>query len=750
MHRRLLSCLLGLVTLTVVMALVAACSDSSEELPDVPSLAAAWEVDGGDISFGDTYWSKPAVWSTDDSLIVLSSDLRGARTMLRGLDRANGTTRWSAVVPGGWCTSSDEVGPDGTVAIRLRSSGTALSCDRLVAIDSTTGEVRWSVDLAIPGDRLDQPRVSVGEVVITSGNCGQVLRFDLGDGSALPASTGLRESRDAILDQCGKGGFGDGVMTRRTARGTALLTDSGTPIWQTRRAIQTADIVSADPLVLEVEEGGSRLLRRYDEGRPGPAIGYELGYTRGFRPIAHDEHTLVGTYDDAEIIEAFDLDTGELLWARDSDRFTSGRRLLGVHDSQLVWGQGVNSLEEEENYPHDDMWVSVSSLRDPDAGRTLGAVRRSSYLSTSDLWTVSGGLLITGGSRLTAWSLDEVPEDAPDEILTVPRSHLAGPDSDVPWSDAEVSDGAAIRACTRVSDESLRLLGLDPEAPAPADCSWRSGGAQETSLRIELSLTEPTADRSGADVAAERLSDLGDQFDTRPVHGLGQEALAWGGPATASWTFVSSPAQGGLTSSYGLIVRQDNIVLEASADVTSTRTGAPAAAPSDVRAGVVSAVRDVLAELGRPTDAPAAGEPGTLEATGPVCRRVAAVAARVLPPADARLTSGDGAAAACVWVDEPRELQVAVEAVGAAPVGGSSGLEEATVMVESSAGDPHPGVGDDARLARPDGDTTQLVARRDNLVVTVSYVDSWWSDDQLSDEAELRLVERVARAALRG
>ncbi|MEO9322411.1 PQQ-binding-like beta-propeller repeat protein [Nocardioides sp. C4-1] len=747
--------LLTALALTLVGATLAACGDDDRaDLPDLPVIQQAWELRDVDVFVAGTYWTRPAVWSTADLLVATSADHDAMSTTLRSIDR-DGTVQWTTDLEGFPCSTSDQVGDDGTAALRLSSSRDQLSCDQLVAFDTATGTVRWQAELgALDGPY--EPRTTVGAVVSTSGACGRVLRFALADGAP------LREVQTYAGDRpCrGVGAFADDLVLAQPRRENAdgrptrsvLLDDSFAERWSTPRPVQATDVVSTDPLVVEAVEGPHRFLRRYDDaGRPGPPIGYDLGYTAHFRTIAHDDRTLVGAYDDAEVVHAFDLDTGELLWTRSNDRFGSTPRLLGEHDGRLVWGQPADVDQGEEGYPSDQYWITLTDLRDPTRGSTLGRLQTDdgqsgpSLTVDVDLAYVAGDLLLVPGYRFLAFDLTADTEggSAPDGVSLVPPDRWAGvSDTDQDWAGGDVRPTEALRACTTVAPTTLDLLGLDGDLPAPISCSWYGGGAGTLAVRVTVAEggTFEDGERTASENAARSMDGLDDtEARVVAVDGLGDAAFVADG-SLSDRLGTAGPASAPTAGRSRVVVRRANVLVDVDA------SGFTGVAPSTVRRAALLAATDVLAGVGLDVAPPAPGTPGPVTGVGTACADLAP--ARGLADGPGREIGPGGEVNGCRWgTTSDGELVLVAEAVEPRPTGGVDAVTTASQLMTADDVTEVPGLGDEAWAALDEsyGATTVLLAaRRDNLVVTARYS----AYDDASSERRQRQVEALVRQAL--
>lgn len=339
------------------------------------------------------------------------------------------------------------------------------------------------------------------------------------------------------------------------------------------------------------------------------------------------------------------------------------------------------------------------------------------------------GVLVVAALTAAGCTGDEPEETAGSPTPLASASYRAG----------ERTPGSVTDLCAEVSAKSLDRLGVEAttEQATPL-CAWREAGDSDRYVDRELTVgtrayEQPVTrrDSSATDEAKHRFRRLPGWEGVRgiAVRGLGDEAKL-----ARAW----SPSF--RRSSVFLAVRTRNVVVDVhmtvEADLEPDYREVPPV--SELEAGVLAVVRDLLAELGErrasPTATPGASPgAGEVRRVGEVCGAVGA-AGRLAPGLRARDISParTSAASGCTWWENDGyrpDLTVQVEAVAPSALTGESATEVARRLAFAARGEPVKDPPEGAEEARIDHDdfesgrqrTVYVVARKANLLVSVDY-----------------------------
>jgi hypothetical protein len=305
-----------------------------EKAPSNPASKVLYQVPMPEVT--DTV-STPGSWLTDKAYV------KTGVAEIVGYDPAKGTKLWTVKLPGPVCQVSRHMTSDNKTAILHEPAMPTKAepyhgCSQIAAIDLDAGEKLWTQTVK-SGDQvssLDNVTVSAGTVAVGSTRGGAA--FDIADGKAL----WLPKPDDTCYD-AGYGGGEKLVAVRKCGsydqRQLHIQTvdpKSGKVISEYRmsRGIETAVIVSTDPLVVAAEVGSRSGVSDFFsvDNRTGklrtrisaPRDRYEfrcersnvehctsvvIGNDRLY--LATERHDGTGEYTKTNEIVAFDLGTGK-------------------------------------------------------------------------------------------------------------------------------------------------------------------------------------------------------------------------------------------------------------------------------------------------------------------------------------------------------------------------------------------------------------------------------------------------------
>lgn len=555
-----------------------------------PALEPVLTAPGDSLQGGDSLLPGPVEVASDGEVTVVVRD-----EQLTAYDSSSREVLWRTRVPEVVCGTSGMV--NGHLALLADDAPGFADCGQVWLVDATDGEVRWRRDL---GDALGVRRPGVAltpATVYAAGACSEVRRFDVGDGDVLPplGDTGDCGTSWALDDTAlasaralegGRTGFTldveDAVTGRRLARDT-FVPDDG----------RVGTVLTTDPLVVQVSDGPYNALHRYDDrGRPAGYLGRALGpYSdrEEVRAVARLDDVLVLAHEDLPGYTAYDLGTGEELWATDDDRL-----LAGSDGRDLVWTQPVQVVGDDGTATPQQQ-VTRTSAADPGEGELLGALT-----GTAQVTAVSGAdLLVDDGSGVDVVPL---PAQARGAAPAPGPSVLDGFVVDDPaLADGDVLPSEVDDPCPAIGADTLTALGLRAEVPAPATCRW----LDYTSLRPgEVSLdVAARAVRPGELPAGQSLID--------PDPGVEEAAATATGAATQifsretrRWDDLDGPgdeARGvsrtnrrGTISTARIRVRSGNVIVEVDASTSGPVGPAGRPVPVDV---LEEAVRDAAEDV---------------------------------------------------------------------------------------------------------------------------------------------------------
>lgn len=388
-----------LSTLTIAVTLLASgCSGSEDEpSPDKkkPAASAAtldsvWDVPGGQVA-----------WFTDDAVII-----SGDQTV-RAVGLEDGAEQWTTQMPDSLtiCATSPEVNDDGLAGLLLGVKGGGDYgdlCETAAAIDTSTGEVKWTEQFDNPADSSQfTDGVSVGDDALVAVSC-VTARFSLDDGAELEPLFEMDEEyvddRDCSNHQAVTAG--GTVITKAPGKGdegvdlVAYDGDTGEELWRRRadRSDQPYQIVNLEPLVLDIlEEGVSAIRKVDDEGELGAELGRQYeGYSGGRLGIAKvlDDMLVVGGIGDGpRSLTVYDIANGEEAASRE---LGEGERLVGLYDG------GILTERPAADDPYLSSELLYSELTDLDQVSSLGTAKWKPGVRSYD---VANDLLIVSDPR---------------------------------------------------------------------------------------------------------------------------------------------------------------------------------------------------------------------------------------------------------------------------------------------------------------------------------------------------------------
>ncbi|WP_206050852.1 PQQ-binding-like beta-propeller repeat protein [Nocardioides speluncae] len=321
-------------TLTVAVALlVSACSGGSEDKPSpdktppagAATLEPAWEESGG----------QP-VWLTDDFVVTNSQNT------LVALDLDDGTEQWSTPAPDGLtiCATSPEVNDDGLAGLLLGNPGQA--CETAAAIDTSTGDVKWTQQFENPLD-LEQPTdaVSVGDDALVAVSCA-TARFSLADGGELEPF--FEDDTECVYHEAVAA---EGTVIIKEPDGgesnidlVAYDGDTGEELWRrpADRSDEPYEIVNLEPLVLDILEEGVPAIRTVDdEGNLGAELGRQnegySGQRAGIAKVIDNKVVVAELGKGDRSMTVYDIATGDEVGSR---ALGKDERLIGLYDDGIL------------------------------------------------------------------------------------------------------------------------------------------------------------------------------------------------------------------------------------------------------------------------------------------------------------------------------------------------------------------------------------------------------------------------------
>ncbi|MFK0257313.1 PQQ-binding-like beta-propeller repeat protein [Streptomyces sp. NPDC090445] len=236
-----------------------------------------------------------------------------------------GRRSWGRGAPEGTTVcgmSADTPSGTGVLAYATAAPGGGPCGIRLAAVDLTNGEELWSKDVRDPVGTATGTVTAGGSLAVSATARAAVLAHDL-RGGAERWRAPLTKPGAAVQDIAA--GPDRVLVTVRSDEGRELLAlDAGTGAVTWRAALPAGPdrprIVSAGPVAVVVDE---RLLLFDDAGRPRGADGAEPPYVAaegGQRRVVGDVLVMaVPEREKREVLEAFSLVDGRLLWRRAFD-----------------------------------------------------------------------------------------------------------------------------------------------------------------------------------------------------------------------------------------------------------------------------------------------------------------------------------------------------------------------------------------------------------------------------------------------
>ncbi|GGZ10834.1 outer membrane protein assembly factor BamB family protein [Streptomyces poonensis] len=267
-------------------------------------------------------------WLTGDTVVRIRYDA------VTAYEVDGGKKRWNLAVPG-----RDEVcavsraTADGTGVIAHGEEETG--CDTVTAVDLATGEERWHRTLKAEPGVLEQE----ADMVAIAG--GTVVTHDTGAVRAFDARTGAPRWQVAAPEDCAPWAVHASEEQAFTVLGcesglrlTAHRLDDGERTWTSEPGARSdgtfVRLLSADPLLLQVEEDAARgmhaILSYSPEGKVRGRIALERGYGTiqsrddGDAYVMLDGERLIawtqqpGGYGTRDKLAAFEVKSGRHLW----------------------------------------------------------------------------------------------------------------------------------------------------------------------------------------------------------------------------------------------------------------------------------------------------------------------------------------------------------------------------------------------------------------------------------------------------
>ncbi|GHH80057.1 hypothetical protein GCM10018793_34280 [Streptomyces sulfonofaciens] len=181
-----------------------------------------------------------------------------------GYDTSSGKESWTIPLDGQACAGSPEVTDDGVAAVvyqpaEPKNKDDYQRCNKLSAIDLTSGKKLWSKEITLGDQKPDYEEVSIsGDIVAVGGSTDGGAAFDLRTGKAkwIPQAG----------DQCHDVGYrgGEQLVAVRTCGeydnpkiSVQLLAPDGKPRWSYKLpdGIDNAKVISTKPVVFGVDSG---------------------------------------------------------------------------------------------------------------------------------------------------------------------------------------------------------------------------------------------------------------------------------------------------------------------------------------------------------------------------------------------------------------------------------------------------------------------------------------------------------------
>ncbi|WGY02099.1 PQQ-binding-like beta-propeller repeat protein [Nocardioides sp. QY071] len=775
---------------SLALGALAACSSDEEPAskpaggPVVPALAQAWTSDAvRGVGNG-------GLLRADDVVVVESRQPESKG--LVGLDAATGQERWR--VPAAAVCAFPERAQDGLLVIGYKPGGKDTGSDRcptLAAVDAATGAVVWKRRIGGVGSRSPvwDRLVAVGDstVSVKPVVCGPMRRYDLRTGKPLDrievvGSDGFSCDRWAVdgqwIAQLETPDFG--------SRSFLTLYDADTGERAFRRRFTDGDlgqILSADPLVIELSVKGHRLAWRVD-----PATGELIAPTGGQLPDERrSELRSLGSVDGVIVLgngyptplgattgRAAGLDPAgaPTLWSG----FPESGSLVGLDKglvvaSDLMHVDGPTPTVVTRHAPDDVTDVEV-----------LGRIEGRSVLGT-----VGDLLLASTETGVAAYRLPapgKGPHVSGDVDLSWDDPAYPSEIDEDGWQDGEVRPDD-VEDCP-VSDETLTTLGFHRlDLPRPAGCDWVERAeprGTDRELHIETYVGTPTKAVGDVEKATateqaqvrvkvirEKSMVAGDYDPDAPLAkreaelpGVGDEAY-----------LVQGAGIGGRDGNVSLLVRVANVVVHVDVEVTARATDTSGSlAAYRLEDGAWAAVVEVLDAAGLEASGPAVEAPATpaLRPRPDLCKVLATSSAvsglrgRDLRPGadDQRRVAG------CAWQapdgsGDNDAVQIGMYAVPSSTLSGTPGTRLARQAFRYTAGAtgyadrqaPVPGLGDQARvqgwdktwLLRDDGvsrfwSAARVLVRDRNLGVVV-FVQREGSSAAALEQQAIALARQV-------
>jgi hypothetical protein len=500
----------------------------------LPALPQAWHADLASGSkrlpvdpLDSTPYGDLRTWMAGDTLVML-----GTRR-LTAYDADTGEMRWTLRPPAGTkrvCGASRAPNSAGLAGLVLASSR---GCRVAGLLDVRTGKLRWRRDLGRRWSHsANDADLYVGDrTVAVPLNYRGYRLFDVRTGRPVKATptpisqaTALVGDGRLVLDSLG--GLGKQQSIEVYDIDSRRLV-SRTPV---PRATNVEGIVSADPLILDLQVRGHRAYQHVDgRGRLGRYVGKGLDNEPQLLGVLGD--TLVGSYSITSPLDrtaryyGFDVTTGEQRWTTNPvQTFILGRRGDDLLTASLG-GPGIAGVINEGPTAKDEALfvLGQAPAEDPSRQALLGTVTVNGSWG-SDFNTGWNGdvFLIQTDDTLTAYRLPQ-PGKTP----------LPLPEQRVDWADDDIRSEQAVDLCDAVRPSTLRSLGFRSiRVPPPSSCRWMETFEPDGTVRwldVQTFALAPRKDASAVEFAKKSLADLRHdetnhfRADT-PYAGVGDEA----------------------------------------------------------------------------------------------------------------------------------------------------------------------------------------------------------------------------------
>lgn len=517
-------CALVLVATSALALGLAACTSDDgpggekTESPAAPELPKRLEKVWG-ISVAE--YADIRQLRTGDALVVSYEDT------LQVLGLADGKVRHDVALPDGLrvCRLSETSTADGLAAVGL---GRGEGCREVAVLDTASGRLLWHHRVPGLAEGTYTSQVAIGDrVVTTQAFCGEVRRYDARTGRQLsvifPRDRVCGHSADltgqwvvGISDPESPGTpAGEGIIPPYD--GVAHLemydADTGKRLWRRpvdRSGAELESVVSTEPLVLDTNLEGERLMHRYDSrtGERGVLVGRPLGSSGqydDFTVVSQESDRLVGHPGAGGPTYAYDLRTGQ---QTDVLQFEGSSSPVGAPGG-LLTGKALATTAGRPDGP--TVLVNRVDPARPGRPETLGWIDRE-MLNTA---VYDDLLVVAGNNDLIAYRLPAEGEFRPDLLA-----------ADTPGLDDDTRPFVAMDhpdMCTHVPTSALETLRMRADLPAPYNCLWsrNTDAGADAVLQVGAGfVTHPRAALTSLRAENVNVEDA----ERRAVRGLGDEA----------------------------------------------------------------------------------------------------------------------------------------------------------------------------------------------------------------------------------